>query len=224
MPGQFQVCQVTSISLSADSLMFLLAVVLLATGTLISLGLAAALSTCTEGVPFCQIQPQCSLPVGSGKTHLVFYCLFEFFLFVSSCTSVYCFRLSFQIITMSLALPSSVSSNVLHSQPRKPSSRLTVLVSECPHVVLCVTDNHSCPMDQFKCPTNRCIPKRWLCDGTDDCGDNEDESNSTCSGRLSGFFLVSPCSPLVSVTDVKALQTYRCQYIYFCIYSHLLHC
>lgn len=44
------------------------------------------------------------------------------------------------------------------------------------------TANHSCTMDQFKCPNNRCIPKRWLCDGTDDCGDNEDESNKTCSG------------------------------------------
>ena len=64
------------------------------------------------------------------------------------------------------------------------SRRLTVVVIECQHVVLCTTDNHSCPVDQFKCPTNRCIPKRWLCDGADDCGDNEDESNSTCSGKL----------------------------------------
>lgn len=43
--------------------------------------------------------------------------------------------------------------------------------------------NHSCLVDQFKCPNNRCIPKRWLCDGANDCGDNEDESNKTCSGR-----------------------------------------
>lgn len=48
---------------------------------------------------------------------------------------------------------------------------------------LCLPANHSCPIDQFKCPNNRCIPKRWLCDGTNDCGDNEDESNKTCSGR-----------------------------------------
>lgn len=44
--------------------------------------------------------------------------------------------------------------------------------------------NRSCPVDQFKCLNNRCIPKRWLCDGTDDCGSNEDESNRTCSGEL----------------------------------------
>uniref|UniRef100_A0A672N291 Low-density lipoprotein receptor-related protein 1B-like n=1 Tax=Sinocyclocheilus grahami TaxID=75366 RepID=A0A672N291_SINGR len=42
----------------------------------------------------------------------------------------------------------------------------------------------ACPADQFKCLNNRCIPKRWLCDGTDDCGSNEDESNHTCSGEL----------------------------------------
>lgn len=44
--------------------------------------------------------------------------------------------------------------------------------------------NRSCPADQFKCLNNRCIPKRWLCDGTDDCGSNEDESNRTCSGEF----------------------------------------
>ncbi|MGH0155700.1 UNVERIFIED_CONTAM: hypothetical protein FKN15_029887 [Acipenser sinensis] len=43
------------------------------------------------------------------------------------------------------------------------------------------SNNHSCPADQFKCLNNRCIPKRWLCDGTNDCGNNEDESNFTCS-------------------------------------------
>uniref|UniRef100_A0A6Q2Z9X6 EGF-like domain-containing protein n=1 Tax=Esox lucius TaxID=8010 RepID=A0A6Q2Z9X6_ESOLU len=43
--------------------------------------------------------------------------------------------------------------------------------------------NHSCRIDQFKCLNNRCIPKRWLCDGTNDCGSNEDESNNTCSAQ-----------------------------------------
>ncbi|KAK4817558.1 hypothetical protein QYF61_020007 [Mycteria americana] len=43
--------------------------------------------------------------------------------------------------------------------------------------------NHSCPDDQFKCQNNRCIPKRWLCDGANDCGNNEDESNKTCAAR-----------------------------------------
>lgn len=44
-------------------------------------------------------------------------------------------------------------------------------------------DQHTCPSDRFKCKNNRCIPNRWLCDGDNDCGNNEDESNSTCSGE-----------------------------------------
>ncbi|CAG10095.1 unnamed protein product [Tetraodon nigroviridis] len=44
-------------------------------------------------------------------------------------------------------------------------------------------DNHTCPAGYFKCNNNRCIPKRWLCDGTNDCGSNEDETNSTCSAQ-----------------------------------------
>ncbi|KAI2649718.1 Low-density lipoprotein receptor-related protein 1 [Labeo rohita] len=36
---------------------------------------------------------------------------------------------------------------------------------------------------RFKCQNNRCIPLRWLCDGDNDCGNDEDESNSTCSAR-----------------------------------------
>lgn len=45
-----------------------------------------------------------------------------------------------------------------------------------------VADQHTCPADRFKCQNNRCIPLRWLCDGDNDCGNDEDESNSTCSG------------------------------------------
>lgn len=44
-------------------------------------------------------------------------------------------------------------------------------------------DQHTCPTDRFKCKNNRCIPLRWLCDGDNDCGNDEDESNTTCSGR-----------------------------------------
>lgn len=57
-----------------------------------------------------------------------------------------------------------------------------------------ITDNRSCPADQFKCLNNRCIPKRWLCDGTNDCGNNEDESNFTCSGMLLSALLRGPSS------------------------------
>lgn len=49
-------------------------------------------------------------------------------------------------------------------------------------VICSVADQHTCPADRFKCQNNRCIPLRWLCDGDNDCGNDEDESNSTCSG------------------------------------------
>ena len=44
-------------------------------------------------------------------------------------------------------------------------------------------DQHTCPADRFKCQNNRCISLRWLCDGDNDCGNDEDESNTTCSGK-----------------------------------------
>lgn len=62
-------------------------------------------------------------------------------------------------------------------------------------------DQHTCSADRFKCKNNRCIPLRWLCDGDNDCGNDEDESNTTCSGTRSseggppwevGFLCPSP--------------------------------
>lgn len=53
-------------------------------------------------------------------------------------------------------------------------------------------DQHTCPSDRFKCENNRCIPNRWLCDGDNDCGNSEDESNATCSGVESGTVVQEP--------------------------------
>ena len=33
-----------------------------------------------------------------------------------------------------------------------------------------------CPMNQFRCANNTCIPIFWACDGLNDCGDNSDET------------------------------------------------
>merc|ERR1719322_29370 len=47
--------------------------------------------------------------------------------------------------------------------------------------------NENCPpceeKGDFRCRNRRCIPKRWLCDFENDCGDNTDESEETCAGR-----------------------------------------
>lgn len=53
-------------------------------------------------------------------------------------------------------------------------------------------DQHTCSTDRFKCKNNRCIPLRWLCDGDNDCGNDEDESNTTCSGRETNSICENP--------------------------------
>ena len=35
----------------------------------------------------------------------------------------------------------------------------------------------------FKCTNNRCVPKQWLCDFADDCGDGSDEAEAMCKDR-----------------------------------------
>jgi low density lipoprotein-related protein 2 len=38
-----------------------------------------------------------------------------------------------------------------------------------------------CPESKFECGNHLCVNQGDLCDGTDDCGDNSDESPSLCS-------------------------------------------
>lgn len=59
--------------------------------------------------------------------------------------------------------------------------------------------DHRCPDDQFQCKNNRCIPKRWLCDGANDCGSNEDESNQTCAGKDLPGYIHKSLPKLISI-------------------------
>lgn len=66
--------------------------------------------------------------------------------------------------------------------------------------------NHSCPDDQFKCQNNRCIPKRWLCDGANDCGSNEDESNQTCTGKGLHTYVINHLPMCGGNTQVRLIN------------------
>ena len=50
-------------------------------------------------------------------------------------------------------------------------------------------ENRTCPDTNlmYLCSNNRCIYRRWMCDGEDDCRNGEDEIKEHCSSKFSCF-------------------------------------
>jgi len=42
-------------------------------------------------------------------------------------------------------------------------------------VVIGMAVYETCAPDQFQCDNNVCIPRQWVCDHDNDCGDGSDE-------------------------------------------------
>lgn len=53
----------------------------------------------------------------------------------------------------------------------------------------------ACTQSEFECQNTRnCIPRDWLCDGDDDCGDSSDESINICGTPGRAFDVHCPQS------------------------------
>ncbi|KAL1456759.1 hypothetical protein WDU94_001462 [Cyamophila willieti] len=61
-----------------------------------------------------------------------------------------------------------------------------------------------CQSDAFRCINGKCIPKRFVCDGANNCGDNSDEKYCTCN-KYSEFTCRNKrsCIPMAYVCDRK---------------------
>lgn len=79
------------------------------------------------------------------------------------------------------------------------------------------SENVQCRDDQFRCDSNRCITRYWVCDGDKDCSDGSDEDpeecvNTTCSPTQFSC-AVRLCTILLEVVK-REVESYNTKFDY----------